>query len=560
MSDRERTEAEDIVRAIRQGEIDAFVVRESDEDRIYSLRSADVLYRAMIEQMKDGAVALDSAGLIIYCNAYFGQLVKADRAALIGTKILPFVPAERDGDGFFDSLGDPAGNGTMREIELRATDGMTVPVMAAMNRIAVDRDSHVYCLIVTDLTEQKRRDQLLSEGRRKDEFLAMLAHELRNPIAPIRYAAARLRTKDPTPEKLDWARNVIDRQVDHLTRLIDDLLDVSRITRGRVSLNLEPIDVDAIVARAVEAARPLIEARKQDLIISRPGRRLRVNGDATRLAQVISNLLNNASKFTREGGRLGVEVEAEAEAGTPASVRIIVSDEGAGIDPAALPEMFNLFVQADSTPGRAQGGLGIGLTLVRSFVEMHGGTVTGASDGLGRGSRFTVRLPLLVEAAERETVSGGAERAATPGVRPRRILIVEDSRDVAESLSGWLEDEGHEVRLAWTGAEALQEASAFRPEVVFVDIGLPDISGHDLARKLRQMPALRDAVLVALTGYGQEDDRRRSHAAGFDHHWVKPLTFENLSELLSSPGGAASPPGPPRRPRPTSSTKSGRAR
>ena len=202
MDEHERTEAEDIVRAIRHGEIDAFVVRESDEDRIYSLRSADVLYRAMIEQMKDGAVALDSTGLIVYCNAYFAQLVKAERTALVGTKILPFVPAERDGDGFFESLGEPARSGATREIELRTTDGTTVPVMAVMNRIAVDRDNHVYCLIVTDLTEQKRREQLLIEGRRKDEFLAMLAHELRNPIAPIRYAAARLRAKDATPEKL----------------------------------------------------------------------------------------------------------------------------------------------------------------------------------------------------------------------------------------------------------------------------------------------------------------------------------------------------------------------
>jgi len=532
MDEHERTEAEDIVRAIRHGEVDAFVVTESDEDRIYSLRSADVLYRAMIEQMKDGAVALGSTGLIVYCNAYFAQLVKAERRALIGTKILPLVPAEPDGDGFFESLGDPARNGTTREIELRTTDGTTVPVMAVMNRIDVDRDNHVYCLIVTDLTEQKRREQLLIEGRRKDEFLAMLAHELRNPIAPIRYAAARLRAKDLTPEKSEWARNVIDRQVDHLTRLIEDLLDVSRITRGRISLHLEPVEIDAILSRAVEAARPLIEARKQDLTISQPGKRLRVNGDATRLAQVVSNLLNNASKFTRDGGRLGVGVEVEA--GAPSWVRIIVSDDGAGIDPAALPNLFNLFVQADSTPGRAQGGLGIGLTLVRSFVEMHGGTVTGASDGLGRGSRFTVRLPLLADAAEREAGAGDPQRGAAVTVHPRRILVVEDSQDVAESLSAWLEDDGHQVRVARTGAEALSEARTFRPEVMLVDIGLPDMSGHELAPKLRELPEVRDALLVAVTGYGQEGERRRSRAAGFDHHLIKPLTFENLSELLTS--------------------------
>jgi PAS domain S-box-containing protein len=532
MDEHERTEAEDIVRAIRHGEVDAFVVRDSDEDRIYSLRSADVLYRAMIEQMKDGAVALDGSGLIVYCNAYFAQLMKAERRALVGTKIGQFVPAEREGDGFFESLGDPALNGTTREIELRTTDGTTVPVMAAMNRIAVDRDTHVYCLIVTDLTEQKRRDQLLVEGRRKDEFLAMLAHELRNPMAPIRYAAGRLRAKDPTPERLEWARNIIDRQVDQLTHLTDDLLDVSRITRGRVSLSLQPVEIDAVLARAVEAARPLIEERKQNLTISQPGNRLRVNGDPTRLAQVISNLLNNASKFTPESGRLGVGVEVEA--GAPSWVRITVSDEGAGIDPAALPDMFNLFVQADSTPGRAQGGLGIGLTLVRSFVEMHGGSVTGASEGLGQGSRFTVRLPLMADAAAREAGAGDPQHAAAASVPPRRILVVEDSRDVAESLSALLEDDGHQVRVAGTGAEALEVASAFQPEVMLVDIGLPDMSGHELALKLRDLPAVRDAVLVAVTGYGQEGERQRSRAAGFDHHWIKPLTFENLSELLTS--------------------------
>jgi PAS domain S-box-containing protein len=528
----DRTEAEDIVRAIRHGEVDAFVVRESDEDRIYSLRSADVLYRAMIEQMKDGAVALDASGLVVYCNASFAQLVKAERNALVGTKIFEFVLA--DGDGFFDSLRDPSQNGLAREIELRATDGTKVPVLAAMNRIAVDRDSHVFCLILTDLTGQKQREQLLIEGRRKDEFLAMLAHELRNPIAPIRYAAARLRGqgKGPTPDRLEWARNVIDRQVDQLTHLVDDLLDVSRITRGRVTLNLEPLEVDGILARAVEAVRPLVEARNQNLTITHPGKRLRVRGDATRLAQAISNLLNNASKFTREGGRLNVSTDLEP--GEPPYVRIVVSDDGAGIDPAALPDMFNLFVQADATQGRSQGGLGIGLTLVRSFVEMHGGTVSGASEGLGRGSQFTVRLPLLQDAAEGEASARRAGRvAAAAGAVPRRILIVEDNVDVADSLSAWLSDSGHDVRVARTGAVALDEAEAFRPELIFVDIGLPDMSGHDAARKIRRMPAVKDAVLIAVTGYGQADDRRRSREAGFDHHWIKPLTFEMLSRMLA---------------------------
>jgi PAS domain S-box-containing protein len=531
MAEHERSEAEDIIRAIREGEVDAFVVRESTEDRIYSLRSADVLYRAMIEQMKDGAVALDASGLIVYCNAYFAQLVNAERPALVGQKIFPFAPG--DGEGFFSALGEPPNGTTRRELELRATDGATVPVLAAMNRIGVGDGNDVYCLIVTDLRDQKRRDELVVEGRRKDEFLAMLAHELRNPIAPIRYAAARLRSGDPTPSRLEWARDVIDRQVDQLTRLVDDLLDVSRITRGKISLNLAPIEVEAIVARAVEAVRPLLEARKQDLKVTRPAERLIVKGDALRLAQVVSNLLNNAVKFTPERGQISISVEPEREGDRAAWVRIIVKDNGVGIRSSQVPEMFKLFAQADENQARAQ-GLGIGLTLVRSFVEMHGGTVEGASDGPGRGSTFVVRLPLLVEGGVRPAPQADRGASVGAGAAPRKILVVDDNVDVAESLSGFLSDCGHDVRIAQTGELALEEAQSFRPDVMFIDVALPGMNGHEAARRIRSTAELRGTTLVAVTGYGQEEDRRLSRQAGFDHHWVKPLSFDALTELLAS--------------------------
>jgi PAS domain S-box-containing protein len=534
MEEHERAEAEDIVRAIRQGEVDAFVVKEAAEERIYSLRSADVLYRAMIEEMKDGAVALDASGLIVYCNAYFAQLVRADRGAIIGTRIFPFAPGE--GADFFAALREDTRNGTTRrELELRATDGTMVPVLAAMNRIRLDDDNDVYCLIVTDLREQKRRDELVLEARRKDEFLAMLAHELRNPIAPIRYAAHRLRSGDPTPARLQWARDVIDRQVDQLTRLVDDLLDISRITRGKVSLDVKPVYVDAIVARAVEAARPLVEARKQELKVTRPAERLRVQGDATRLEQVVSNLLNNAVKFTPERGQIAVVIEAERAIDRQAWVRIAVTDSGVGITPSAIPAMFNLFAQADATQGRSQGGLGIGLTLVRSFVEMHGGMVSGSSEGPGRGSTFVVRLPLLSEGATQAPVAKAVHPfGATAGVAPRKILVVDDNRDVAESLSLWLLDSGHDVRVAHTGESALEQAEVFHPDVMFIDVGLPGMSGHETARRLRAMPDLKGIVLVAVTGYGQDDDRRQSREAGFDHHCIKPLSEEALAGLLAS--------------------------
>jgi PAS domain S-box-containing protein len=535
MEEHERIEAEDIVRAIRQGEVDAFVVREATEERIYSLRSADVLYRVMIEGMKDGAVALDASGLIVYCNAYFAHLMKGERGAIVGTKIFPFAPG--DSEDFFAVLREESQSGTSRrELELRATDGTLVPVLATMNRIRLDDDNHVYCLVVTDLTDQKHRDQLVIEGRRKDEFLAMLAHELRNPIAPIRYAAERLGIADVTRERVQWAREVIGRQVDQLTRLVDDLLDVSRITRGKVNLNLEPIEVGVVVARAVEAVRPLIEERKQELRISQPGTRLRVLGDATRLAQVISNLLHNAAKFTPEEGRIEIIVDEEREGpgAEPSWVRVTVADNGAGIPTRMLPDVFNLFVQGDSPPGRAQGGLGIGLMLVRTFVAMHGGTVTGDSAGPGQGSRFTVRLPPLARSAGREAPAGHAPRAAQAAAAPRKVLVVDDNVDVADSLAGWLSDCGHDVRIARTGEAALREAQAFAPDIMLIDIALPDMSGHEAARKLRQMPETARSTLVAVTGFGQAQDRRLSEAAGFDQHWIKPVSFEALDALFTS--------------------------
>jgi PAS domain S-box-containing protein len=534
MDQHERAEAEEIVRAIRHGEVDAFVVREAAEERIYSLRSADTLYRAMIEEMKDGAVALDASGLIVYCNAYFAQLVRAERAAIIGARIGSFVAD--GGDGFFDVKREGVTAGTSRrELTLLAGNGATVPVLAAMNRIDLD-GTDVYCLIVTDLSDQKHRDQLLIEGRRKDEFLAMLAHELRNPIAPIRYAAERLRIGGMTPERVQYAREVIGRQVDQLTRLVDDLLDVSRITRGKISLDLEPIEIDQVVARAVEVVRPLIEARKQDLRITQPGARLRVQGDAVRLAQVLSNLLHNAAKFTPEGGQIDLIVEEEREApGTdPRWVRLVVADNGAGMAAHLLPDMFKLFVQADSTPGRSLGGLGIGLMLVRTFVEMHGGTVSGESAGLGKGSRFTVRLPLLGRAPERDASPAGEGPPVEGAVTSRKIVIVDDNADVADSLAAWLGDCGHDVRVASTGEAALREAQAFAPEVMLIDIGLPDMSGHEAVAKLRRMPETANSLLVAVTGFGQAEDRRLSEASGFDLHWIKPVSFEALSGLLAS--------------------------
>jgi PAS domain S-box-containing protein len=523
-------EPEEIVRAIRDGEVDAFVVTQPGGERIYSLRAGDLLYRAMIEDMKDGAAAVDPSGLIVYCNASFAQLMKGEATSIIGTRIFGFAPVESR--SFFDALREPAGEGTRRqELTLRASDGALVPVQATINRIHLEGDS-IFCLVVTNLTDQKRQEQLLVESRRKDEFLAMLAHELRNPLVPIRYAAESLRSADMDPARVAWARDVINRQVTQLTHLVDDLLDVSRITRGKVNLHKEPLEIAGVVGCALEIARPLIKARGQELTVSSFDTGLRVEADATRLAQVISNLLNNASKFTPDGGRIWLEVERHG-----ASVHVIVRDSGVGIAPELLPEIFNLFTQADASQRRSQGGLGIGLTLVRSLVEMHGGTVEGTSEGLNRGSQFLVRLPLLAEALPQTDISPRRDLPAPAALPTHKILVVDDNLDVAESFSQWLASCGHDVRAVHSGELALTEALAFRPTIMFVDVGLPGMDGYETARRLRAMPELEGVLLIAATGYGRDEDRQLSLDAGFDQHWVKPFAPEMLADFLAEVQG-----------------------
>jgi signal transduction histidine kinase/CheY-like chemotaxis protein len=377
------------------------------------------------------------------------------------------------------------------------------------------------------LSEQRQTADALREAdRRKDEFLAMLAHELRNPLTPIRNGLEILRVAEADRAVVAQTREMMDRQVQHVARLVDDLLDVSRITRGRVELRREPVDLVEIIARTVEAARPLFDARKLRLTVSQPGEPVRVTGDPTRLTQVIDNLLNNAVKYTPEGGQVGLALEQQ---GGQAVVR--VRDTGAGIPADMLPKVFDLFTQVDHTLDRSQGGLGIGLTLVRSLVELHGGSVEAFSQGLGQGSEFVVRLPVL--SGEAVPCSQQAGAGSGPG-RPRcRILVVDDNVDAANSLAALFRLSGHEVRTAHTGLKVLGVARELKPEVALLDLGLPEMDGFEVARRLRQEPWGKDVLLIALTGYGQEEDRRRSREAGFDHHLTKPADPAVLEKLLS---------------------------
>ena len=378
---------------------------------------------------------------------------------------------------------------------------------------------------------QVRVRDLADADRRKDEFLAMLAHELRNPLAPVRNGLQILRVTcggDPEVRRL---AEMMGRQVGQIARLVDDLLDVSRITQGKVTLRRERVDLAAVVNQAVEAARPLADARRHELSVAAAPEPIRLDADSSRLAQVIGNLLNNAVKYTDEGGRIWLEVRRE---GGLAVVR--VRDTGVGISAEMLPRVFDLFTQIDPTLDRSQGGLGVGLTLVRSLVELHGGTVHAASPGHGRGSEFVVRLPALPPAARPDAGAPAAAGTAPPPSPSRRILIVDDNADAADSLAMLLGLSGHQVRTAYSGPAAIDAVEAFRPEVVLLDIGLPGMDGHEVARRLRRSPTASGVTLVALTGYGQDDDRRKTRDAGFDHHLVKPVDPDDLAGLLSQIG------------------------
>jgi signal transduction histidine kinase len=371
--------------------------------------------------------------------------------------------------------------------------------------------------------------------RRKNEFLAMLAHELRNPLAPIRNAVHLLRQPGAGPEHLGWAGEVIDRQVRQLVRLVDDLLDVSRITRGSITLQPTWVDLAAVAASAVETSRPLIDGRQQTLTVTLPPERLQIHADPARLAQVLANLLNNAAKYTPEGGEITLTAERNGR-----DVVFRVRDTGMGIPPEMLSSVFDLFTQVEHSLDRAQGGLGIGLTLVRRLVEMHGGSVRAYSEGADKGSEFVVQLPLEGRAASKERVLHQG-RSLSALASSHRILLVDDNVDGAASLAMLLRELGHEVRVAHNGPAALEAVGDFEPEVVLLDIGLPGMDGYEVARRLRRQPALKDLLLVALTGYGQDEDRRRSHEAGFNLHLVKPLDLDVLPGIFALLPTAARP-------------------
>jgi CheY-like chemotaxis protein len=378
-----------------------------------------------------------------------------------------------------------------------------------------------------DVTAYVRARLALEEAdRRKDEFLATLSHELRNPLAPIRNAAEVLAAPNLGDDKLLWARRVIQRQVRHMAWLLDDLLDVARITQGKLQLKKALVSLPGIVDTAVETARPLLESRNQQLQIRLPSEGVLLEADAVRVAQVLANLLTNAAKYTDPGGRIELLARIDGD-----FLSLSVTDNGIGIPAEALPHLFTLFSQVEATAARSEGGLGIGLALVKGLVELHGGTVQARSDGIGRGSEFTLRLPRVLHRGAEATLAPSEPGPAASG---RRVLIADDNRDAADSLSTLLQIAGHDVRVAYGGSAAVSLAQAFRPEFALLDIGMPVVNGYQVAEALRAEPWAASMYLVALTGWGQDEDRKRAMAAGFDAHLTKPVELEQLTQLLEA--------------------------
>ena len=524
-------EAEETLRAIRGGAVDAFVVEAAGGPKVYTLETADRPYRLLVEQMQQGALTLASDGTIAYGNRRFADLVGRPLAGLVGAAFSDFIPPAAR--ALYEALLQQGLAGSSHgETNVRRADGVLVPVFLSLNALPPDSGVAVG-LLVTDLTTQRHQEEkdallaVLKEADvRKNEFLAMLSHELRAPLAPLVSALQVLGLQHQTESPIQLqARSIMDRQMGRLRHLVDELLEVSRITTGELQVHRERMVVGDLVAGAVESARPLMEQRRHALVVSLPTEPIWLHGDLVRLEQVLGNLLSNAAEYTEQGGRVWLTVEV-----APPHVVIRVRDTGVGIDAALLPRIFDLFSQAQRSLDRSQGGLGVGLALVRRVTELHGGTVEAHSQ-LGQGSEFVVRLPMLATAAPQPQPPTEPVRSTK---RRLRVLVVDDDVDTALALETLLCSWGHEVRTAHDGTAAVQAAVDYRPEVVLLDIGLPGLNGYQVARRLRREPGLENTVLVAVTGYGQASDRKASLEAGFNHHLTKPARLEQLAEILAS--------------------------
>jgi PAS domain S-box-containing protein len=538
---RQLAEANEALEAIRNGEVDALVVDRPGGPQIYTLTGADQPYRVMVEEMQEGAVTLRDDGVVMYSNGSVARLLHTSQRTLAGKSFRDFVATESL--PMFESLWQQSRNEPSRgEVALATADGAQIAVHLTLNLLPSEEPMQT-SVVITDLTEQKQHQEMVAAAafarqraielaeadRRKDEFLALLAHELRNPLAPIRNGIDVLRIVPPNGEQARQILDMMEEQAHNLVRLIDDLLDVSRCTRGKLELRRQRVAVSKIISNAIQTAQPLIHAKGHELALTQSRENFYVYGDPTRLTQVVSNLLNNAARYTPPSGKILLTTEKIGD-----QVAIRVKDNGCGIAADMLSRIFEMFVQVDNSLNRTHGGLGLGLTLVKSLVEMHGGAVEATSDGLGSGSQFIVRLPILQAS---DVVCEEATDVPDPmrSFPPHRILIVDDLQPAALLVATLLRRFwGQNVRTATSGAEALAMIEQEKPELILSDISMPEMTGYELARAIRRRPEWNDIWLVAVTGYGQESDKQLATAAGFNSHVVKPITKADLERLLVS--------------------------
>ena len=493
------------------------------------LEAARARYFDLFDLAPVGYFTLSEQGLILEVNLTGAGLLGVERRDLVKKQLTRFILPE-DQDIYYRHRKQLFETGTPQVYDLRVLRADADPFWARWETTeAHDADGVPVCrAVMIDITARKQAEENLAElDRRKDQFLAMLSHELRNPLAPILNSVQLLQLQKGQNSVQQKALAIIERQVGQLTHLVGDLLEVSRAITGRIQLCQEQVAVNSIVERAVETARPLIDQRKHELTVSLPPDPIWLYADASRLEQVVTNLLTNAAKYTKEGGHIWLSAQ---QVGDKAVLR--VRDTGLGIAPAFLPHVFDLFTQAERSSDRSQGGLGIGLTLAKRLVEMHGGTIA-VSSTLGQGSEFVVSLIVCPPGRISGTTQPPATEIAKPTESALRVLVVDDNLDAANALKMLVEEAGHLVWMAYTGPTALAAALDYRPDMMLLDIGLPELDGLEVAKRIRQDPLLRDIVLVAVTGYRQAADRQRVLEAGFDHYLVKPADFEKVRQILA---------------------------
>ena len=507
-------------------------------ERTVAMSDSEIRYRRLFEAAQDGILILDfHSGKVVDVNPFMTDLLGYSREEFLGMELWNL--------GLFSDRS--ANEAAVRELQakgylryehlpLKSKAGQCVEVEIVANAYQEDHHSVIQCNI-RDMTERSRLEEELREQaaelsdqhRRKDDFLATLAHELRNPLAPIQSAVDLLHMKGDAISELKWVREVIDRQLKQMTRLIDDLMDVSRIRQGTVVLRRENIELSKVVLLAVETSRALIDEQCHTLTVTLPPNPVILDADLTRMAQVFLNLINNATKYMDPGGRIYLSADQQGS-----DIVVTVRDIGIGIHADNLPNIFEMFSQVEGALNRARGGLGLGLSLVKRLVELHGGSVEAFSEGLGKGSQFVVRLPIVVEQTyAQKSVDGNTDNSAATPTSDLRILVVDDNRDAAIALSKLLELMGNTVCTVHDGKEAVQAALEFRPHVVLCDIGLPKLNGYEACRQMREHAWDKNMLVIAVSGWGQDEDRQKSTSAGFDNHLVKPVDLAALTKLLA---------------------------